>query len=115
MLSKGDKARIERLSALIDEKYRRAEQAPDEKTRAFYLRSAHRLERTRRSWRVFPMSIWLWFAAIICILLPWSILNRPNQVVLGYSLSGVMLILVLGLRIYVHRRRRHTSGNAFQS
>jgi hypothetical protein len=84
--SKADRARIERLSDQIDEAHGRAETAADDRNRAHFLRSAKRLERTRRTRRIYPLRIWLWGASVTAVIMPSAILNPAGDGILGLIL-----------------------------
>ncbi len=101
--SKADRARIERLSDQIDEAHRRAETASDEERR--YLRPVRRLERTRRTQRMYPSSIWFWGASIVVVILPWSILARAGQPGIGWTISAVALVGIIFVRWRLKQRQ----------
>jgi hypothetical protein len=96
--SRADRSRIDRLSDEIDETRRRAETAPNEQSGSYHLRSARRLERIRRTHRTFPMSIWLWAASVIVVILPWSLLGRAGHAGIGLAVSAGVLAVVLYIR-----------------
>ncbi len=41
---------------------------------------------------MFPMSIWLWGASIVVVILPWSILARAGHPATGWAVSAVVLV-----------------------
>lgn len=109
--SKADRARIERLSDQIDEAHRLAEAESDERNRDRHLRTVRRLERTRRTHRTYPVSIWLWGASIVVVILPWSILARAGHAGIGLAASAAVLVGVLAIR-WALRRQNDRSGNS---
>jgi Flp pilus assembly protein TadB len=111
--SKADRARIERVSDQIDESRRRAESATDPHSQERYLRSARRLERTRRTYRTYPLSIWLWGASAIAVVLPWSILAGAGYAGIGWAVSAVVLLGVVLIRWRLQHRRqnKHPTGS----
>lgn len=109
--SKADRVRIERLSEQIDQARRLADAASDESSRDGHLRSAQRLERTRRTHRTYPLSIWLWGASINAAILPWAILTRDGHAGIGLAVSGVVLAGVLAIR-RASRRQNDSTGTS---
>lgn len=109
--SRADRARIEGLSDEIDEAHRLAEAATDERSRDRHLRSARRLERTRRTRRTYPLSVWLWGASIVVVILPWSILARAGHSGIGLAVSAAVLVGVLTIRLAL-RRQTHQCGSS---
>jgi Flp pilus assembly protein TadB len=103
--SKADRARAARLSDQIDEAHHRADTASDEHSRERHLRSARSLERTRRAQRMYPLSIWLWGASIVVIILPWSVLARAGQPGIGGAISAVVLVILVYMRWRLKRRQ----------
>ena len=110
--SRADRTRIERLSAQIDQAHRSAETASDEQSRERYVHSARRLERTRRTHRTYPLSIWLWGASIIVVILPWSILARARHPAIGFVISAVVLVGVIYVRWRLKRRQNKHAANS---
>jgi len=108
--SKADRRRIERLSDQIDEAHRLAMKAPAERSRVRHLRSARRLEQTRRTHRTYPLSIYLWGASVVLVILPWSILARAGQAGIGLGVSAAVLIVVLGIRWRLRMRQNRRSS-----
>lgn len=92
MFGRSDQTRDDRLAALIAEHHLKAGQARSERERAFHGRAAPRLGLTRRTQRMFPMSIWLWGASIVVVILPWSILARAGHPATGWAVSAVVLV-----------------------
>lgn len=60
---------------------------------------------------MYPLSIWLWGASIVVIILPWSILARAGHAGIGLAVSAVVLVGVLTLR-WAFRRRNNSAGNS---
>lgn len=110
--SRADRPRIKGLSDQIDEAHRRAETAADDQSRGGYLRSARRLEQTRRTHRTYPLSLWLWGVSIVVVILPWSILARAGHPGIGWAISSVVLVGLIFVRWRLKRRQNEQAASS---
>lgn len=101
-----DQARLDYLQARAAEYRARADQAADPRERAELLTAARRFDRMYRTERTFPIGIWLFWARIILVMLPWGLLAGNHHPVLGLVLSGLVLVILVAFS--VRKRRHHT-------
>lgn len=114
MVTRIDRERVVRITAEIEECYRKAEAATTPDARARYVRAARGFERTRRYYRTFPLGIWLISASAAAILMPWALLSYYGVPWLGVILSAVVALPVVALPVVAladfaaYRRRRRS-------
>jgi len=61
---------------------------------------------------MFPMSIWLWGASIVVVILPWSILARAGHPATGWAVSALVLVGLVLVRWRLKRRQnKHDAGS----
>lgn len=103
MLSRQDREEVAELERASERFRLRAEAELDDDRSARLARSSRRLARLARVRRIYPLTVWLWGAAAVVVVTPWAVLNRVGDGTTGVVASGVVGILLLGLR----RRRTH--------
>jgi hypothetical protein len=106
VLSRYDRARIERLSTKIDEYRRLASAADDPIKRNRYLTLAKRAEKTRQTQRTFPLSILLWGCSGFLVIFPWALLNRSGNGIWGFIGSILMLVVLVTIKLQLRFRHR---------
>jgi Flp pilus assembly protein TadB len=106
MLSRADRERVARIERNSERFRLLAENESDEHRKARYLRTSERLARVARVRRIYPLSVWLWGAAVVLVLIPWALLNRLGYSGVGVAASAALALVLVELR----RRRRRRSG-----
>jgi hypothetical protein len=100
-----DQARLDYLQTRAAEFRARAEQATEPRERAKNLTAARRFDHMYRTERTFPIGVWLFWARVILVLLPWGLLAGNHHPVLGLLLSGLVLVVLVAFAVRKRRRR----------
>jgi hypothetical protein len=101
-----DRERLDHLAAKVAEHRSAAAAASDPEVRAYHERAAKGYDLPLRMQTAFPIGVWLWGAAAICVMLPWALFAHDHHPVPGLVLSGIVLVFLVTWKVLRIRRRR---------
>jgi hypothetical protein len=105
-----DRARLDHLAAKVAEHRSAAAAAADPEVRAYHEHAAKGYDLPLRMQTSFPIGVWLWGAAAICVMLPWALFAHDHHPVPGLIVSGAVLVGLVALKVERTRRRRTREG-----
>jgi hypothetical protein len=101
-----DRERLDHLAAKVAEHRSAAAAASDPEVRGYQERAAKRYDLPLRMETAFPIGVWLWGAAALCVMLPWAIFAHGHHPVPGLVLSRIVLLFLVTWKVLRIRRRR---------